>query len=87
MNSKIEALAWLREQLSKADSGVVARSQAEVVWRSGNDKSWNAVGSKLCKIERLEIASRERRIKAKCERDVANLKTIIQLLEGGEIDL
>ena len=74
-------LEWLREQLGKADKSLKARQEMGKVWRSGNSKSWLAVGCKLNKAQRLKTADMHARISLKVARDVEMIKALIAELE------
>lgn len=70
-------LAWLRDQLAKAEQSLNARKQMESCWHGGTDATWKAVGCKLTKAQRLQESKLHGRIGLKCQRDVEMLKAII----------
>lgn len=83
-----ELLAWLRAKLADAKHSVRAREEEESTWRGGTEEAWRAVGCKLNKRGRLEVAERAARILAKCRREVENFEAVIEIVsqpnEGDE---
>lgn len=80
---------WVREKLADAKKSLSAREQMENVLRSGTDASW-AFAAKLhpttsglpplTKAQRLKSAEGQKRIAAKCRRDVEMFEAILSKL-------
>lgn len=77
-----EIIAFLREQLTRAEQSLSAREQGEACWRGGTSESWRAAGCRKTKAQRIEVAEREQRIGVKNRHEVAMFKAAITLIEA-----
>lgn len=82
--TKSEVVAFLRDQLAGEEKHLKARIQAEKTWREGTDASWRAVGCRMTKAQRLNVAEREKRIGIKVQKRIELFKAAIALLDGRE---
>lgn len=79
---------WVREKLADAKKSLSAREQMEKTWRGGTDLEWAAAaelhpstrGKPILKADRIKLADSQKRIVAKCRRDVEMFEAILSKL-------
>lgn len=87
-----ELLPWLRHKITEAESALRFREQAEEVFRSGTDESWEQAanmhpstrGKSMSKADRLRASQSHGRIAEKCRHEVAMFKSVLSHLPGGK---
>lgn len=82
-----DLLGFLRGKLAFAEQALRSRVDAQKCWREGTNESWQKVGCKMTKEQRLRVSETEGRIAEKCRREVEMFRAVIAALDKPNVGL
>lgn len=77
---RAEAVSFIEGKIASAEDTLKRRLEMRDVWRSGTNKSWQAVGCFLSKTQRLKDSEAHARIAEKNLQEVQMFKTVLEIL-------